>query len=125
MAIFRYRNNPESTFRNIHCNLLIINEIEHLFLAFVEESAYNDAELRAIERYWDSVSRERTALSEKYLLGEAKGRAEGRAEGLAEGLAEGMKEGIIKTAKNMKAEGLPTSLIAKMTGLSEEEIDNL
>ena len=90
-------------------------------VSLVEESAYNDAELRAIDRYWDSVSRERTALSEKYLLGEAKGRAEG----LAEGLAEGMKEGIIKTAKNMKAEGLPTSLIAKMTGLSEEEIDKL
>ena len=81
--------------------------------------------IRAIDRYWDSVSRERTALSEKYLLGEAKGRAEGRAEGLAEGMKEGMKEGIIKTAKNMKAEGLPTSLIAKMTGLSEEEIDKL
>ena len=90
-------------------------------VSLVEESAYNDAELRAIvraiDRYWDSVSRERTALSEKYLLGEAKGRAEG--------LAEGMKEGIIKTAKNMKAEGLPTSLIAKMTGVSEEEIDKL
>ena len=86
-------------------------------VSLVEESAYNDAELRAIDRYWDSVSRERTALSEKYLLGEAKGRAEG--------LAEGMKEGIIKTAKNMKAEGLPTSLIAKMTGLSEEEINEL
>ena len=82
-------------------------------VSLVEESAYNDAELRAIDRYWDSVSRERTALSEKYLLGEAKGRAEG------------MKEGIIKTAKNMKAEGLPTSLIAKMTGLSEEEINKL
>jgi predicted transposase/invertase (TIGR01784 family) len=90
-------------------------------VSLVEESAYNDAELRAIDRYWDSVSRERTALSEKYLLGEAKGRAEG----LAEGLAEGMKEGIIKTAKNMKAEGLPTSLIAKMTGLPEEEINKL
>lgn len=98
-------------------------------VSLVEESAYNDAELRAIDRYWDSVSRERTALSEKYLLGEAKGRAEGhkegRAEGLAEGMKEGMKEGIIKTAKNMKAEGLPASLIAKMTGLSEEEINKL
>jgi predicted transposase/invertase (TIGR01784 family) len=41
------------------------------------------------------------------------------------GRAEGMKEGIIKTAKNMKAESLPTSLIVKMTGLSEEEINNL
>ena len=52
-------------------------------VSLVEESAYSDAELWAIDRYWDSVSRERTALSEKYLKGEAKGRAEGRAEGLA------------------------------------------
>jgi hypothetical protein len=36
-----------------------------------------------------------------------------------------MKEGIIKTAKNMKAEGLPTSLIIRMTGLSDEEINEL
>ena len=104
---------------------LLMDENVAKAVSLVEESAYNDAELRAIDRYWDSVSRERTALSEKYLLGEAKGRAEGRAEGLAEGMKEGMKEGIIKTAKNMKAEGLPTSLIAKMTGLSEEEIDKL
>ena len=91
----------------------------------VEESAYSDAELYAIDRYWDSVSRERTALSEKFLKGEAKGRAEGLAEGEKKGRAEGIKEGVVKTAQNMKNEGLDVSLIAKMTGLSEEEINNL
>ena len=48
---------------------------------------------------------------------EKKGRTEGRAEGI--------QEGIIKTAQNMKKEGMSVSMIAKMTGLSEEEINNL
>ena len=39
--------------------------------------------------------------------------------------AEGEKNGIIKTALNMKKEGLTISLIAKMTGLSEEDINKL
>jgi predicted transposase/invertase (TIGR01784 family) len=94
-------------------------------VSLVEESAYSDAELWAIDRYWDSVSRERTIMSEKFLKGEAKGRAEGRVEGLAEGRAEGIKEGVVKTAQNMKREGLAVSLIAKMTGLSEEDINKL
>ena len=64
-------------------------------------------------------------MSEKFLKGEAKGRAEGLAEGEKKGRAEGIKEGVVKTAQNMKNEGLDVSLIAKMTGLSEEEINNL
>lgn len=57
------------------------------------------------------------------------GRVEGFTKGLEEGekkgREEGIKEGIIKTAQNMKKEGLPIPLIAKMTGLSEEEIEVL
>jgi predicted transposase/invertase (TIGR01784 family) len=80
-----------------------------------EIAAFNRDELydyrESQKDFWDLNSAIETA--------EKKGRAEGR----AEGLAEGEKKGIIKTAKNMKAEGLPASLIAKMTGLPEEEID--
>ena len=57
------------------------------------------------------------------------GRVEGFTKGLEKGekkgREEGIKEGIIKTAQNMKKEGLTISLIAKMTGLSEEEINKL
>ena len=99
-------------------------------VSLVEESAYSDAELWAIDRYWDSVSRERTALSEKFLKGEAKGRAEGLAAGRAEGLAEGRAEGDrarqISTAISLKQMGiLSVSQIADATGLSEEEINEL
>ena len=41
------------------------------------------------------------------------------------GRAEGIQEGIIKTAQNMKKEGLSVSLIARMTGLTEQEIAEL
>lgn len=45
-------------------------------LALIEESAYSDSELYAIDRYWDAVSRERTALDEKFVQGQVKGWAE-------------------------------------------------
>ena len=103
-------------------------------VSLVEESAYSDSELRAIDRYWDSVSRERTVLSEKFLLGQAKGRAEGRAEGIkegekkgrAEGRAEGDRARQVSTAMSLKQMGiLSVSQIADATGLSEDEINNL
>lgn len=52
-------------------------------------------------------------------------REEGRAEGRAEGRVEGRTEGILDTARNMKALGIATELIAKSTGLSVEEIERL
>jgi predicted transposase/invertase (TIGR01784 family) len=57
--------------------------------------------------------------------GLVEGRKEGLVEGRKEGLVEGRKEGAIRIAQNMKQEGLPVSLITKMTGLSEEEINKL
>lgn len=50
---------------------------------------------------------------------------EGKAEGKAEGLAEGKAEGKAEIALQMKLKGLETSLIAEVTGLSVEEIENL
>lgn len=57
--------------------------------------------------------------------GKAEGLAEGKAEGLAEGKAEGLAEGKAEIALQMKLKGLETSLIAEVTGLSVEEIENL
>ena len=57
--------------------------------------------------------------------GEAKGRLEGKAEGLKEGLLKGKMEGTIQTARRMKVEGFSIELIAKITGLSPEEIAGL
>ena len=90
-------------------------------VSLVEESAYNDAELWAIDRYWDSVSRERTALSEKFLKGEAKGRAEGREEGRAEGRA----EATLANALSLKKNGVPVEIIANSLGLAIEDVQKL
>ena len=65
--------------------------------------------------------------------GREEGREEGRKEGRKEGIEEGRKEGIeegrkeekIKIARNMKLSGLDTNTIAKITNLSEDEIDKL
>ena len=65
--------------------------------------------------------------------GLAEGKAEGKAEGLAEGMKQGMKQGMaqgahdkaLASAKAMKADGMPTALIAKYTGLSEEQVAEL
>ncbi len=46
-------------------------------------------------------------------------------EGLERGRKEGIKEGIEKIARNLLQAGVPIELIAKTSGLSEQEIDNL
>lgn len=50
---------------------------------------------------------------------------EGRTEGIAAGRAEGRTEGLWFVAKNMLSEGMPTSTISSVTGLSEAEIEKL
>jgi hypothetical protein len=50
-------------------------------LGYLEEGMYSEAAMNAYDRYWDTVSTEKTLLSGRL--------AEGRAEGLAEGLAQG------------------------------------
>ena len=109
-------------------------------LDIVEESAYSDAQMAGYDHFWDMVSVERT-LHSSVRREREKGKAEGKAEGLAEGLkqgmkqgkAEGMKQGLAQgahdsamaSAKAMKADGMPTALIAKYTGLSEEVVAKL
>ena len=50
---------------------------------------------------------------------------EGLKAGREEGLKEGHKKAIIEMAKSMKTKGLPTSTIAELTGLSEQEINSI
>ncbi|GGA15762.1 hypothetical protein GCM10008018_70590 [Paenibacillus marchantiophytorum] len=52
-------------------------------------------------------------------------REEGKAEGKAEGKVEGKVEGKFEVARNMLDEGITVSLIVRMTGLSESEIEEL
>ena len=92
----------------------------------LEISGFTDAELRAYDKFWDSVSVERTLLDDRYQKGMEegmeKGRAEGKEEGKAEGIEEGMSQRSLEIARKMLAKGLDEASIMDMTGLTAEEI---
>lgn len=105
-------------------------------LDIVEESAYSDAQMAYYDHFWDMVSVERT-LHSSVRREREKGKAEGIAEGFKQGMEKGMEKGLAQgmaqgaldnamaNAKVMKADGMPVDLIAKYTGLSEEQVAGL
>ena len=87
------------------------DELIHLqqYLPSVEEleiSGFTDAELRAYDKFWDSVSVERTLLDDRY----------------RKGREEGMNQRSLEIARNMLAKGMDASTVLEITGLSMEEI---
>lgn len=78
-------------------------------LELVEESAYTDAELLAIDKYWDQISRERTVLNAAERKGEARGRAEEK----------------LTIARNLLSMGMTVEQVSQATGLAPEEINSL
>ena len=87
------------------------------YLPSVEEleiSGFTDAELRAYDKFWDSVSVERTLLDDRYQKGIEKGREEGR--------EEGMNLRSLEIARKMLAKGMDEASVMDMTGLTAEEI---
>ena len=83
----------------------------------LEISGFTDAELRAYDKFWDSVSVERTLLDDRYQKGMEKGMEKGR--------AEGKHEANTETAQRLLAMGLSAEQIAKATQLPLEIIKNL
>ena len=57
--------------------------------------------------------------------GEEKGFAKGEAKGKAEGKAEGAAEAKLKMVLSMLEKGLDIKFISEVTGLSENEIQNI
>ena len=72
---------------------------------------------QALKRYRDTYNAMTGA--------EQKGRAEGLAEGRAEGRAEGIEDNKRDNGRRMKADNMPVELIAKYTGLTKDEIEQL
>ena len=91
----------------------------------LEVSGFTDAELRAYDKFWDSVSVERTLMDDRYQKGIEKGKEEGIAEGMEKGRAEGKHEANTETAQRLLATGLSAEQVAKATQLSLEIIKNL
>ena len=90
-------------------------------------------ELRAYDKFWDSVSVERTLLDDRYQKGMEKGMEKGIAEGLEMGMKQGMEKGKAEgkheanteTAQRLLAMGLSAEEVAKATQLPLEIIKKL
>ena len=122
-----FGNHPDRL-KNLLNSLQLLNEDELIqqqqYLPTTEDlevSGFTDAELRAYDKFWDSVSVERTLLDDRY----QKGMEKGKEEGIAEGMEKGMNQKALEIAKNMLAMGLSAEQVAKATQLSLEIIKNL
>ena len=138
-----FGNHPDRL-KNLLNTLQSLNEDELIqqqqYLPTTEEleiSGFTDAELRAYDKFWDSVSVERTLIDDSYQKGKEKGKEEGIAEGMemgmkqgmekgrAEGMEEGMSQRSLEIARKMLAQGMDEAMIMDMTGLTAEEIKQL
>ena len=122
-----FGNHPDRL-KNLLNSLQLLNEDELIqqqqYLPTTEEleiSGFTDAELRAYDKFWDSVSVERTLIDDSY----QKGKEKGKEEGIAEGMEKGMNQKALEIAKNMLAMGLSAEQVAQATQLSLEIIKNL
>ncbi len=123
-----FGNHPDRL-KNLLNTLQSLNEDELIqqqqYLPTTEEleiSGFTDAELRAYDKFWDSVSVERTLLDDRYQKGKEEGIAEGMEKGRAEGMEKGMSQRSLEIARKMLAKGLDDTTIMEMTGLSLDEI---
>ena len=126
-----FGNHPDRL-KNLLNTLQSLNENELIqqqqYLPTTEEleiSGFSDAELRAYDKFWDSVSVERTLIDDSYQKGKEKGKEEGIAEGMEKGRAEGKHEANTETAQRLLAMGISAEQVAKATQLPLEIIKDL
>ena len=107
-----FGNHPDRL-KNLLNTLQSLNEDELIrqqqYLPTTEEleiSGFTDAELHAYDKFWDSVSVERTLLDDRY----------------QKGIEEGMSQRSLEIARKMLAKGMDEASIMDMTGLTAEEI---
>ena len=112
--------NHPNRLRNLLNALQSLNEDELIqqeqYLPTTEEleiSGFTDAELWAYDKFWDSVSVERTLIDVSYQ------------KGMEKGLEKGMKNGKIEIARKMLAQGMDEATVMDLTGLTAEEIKQM
>ena len=76
-------------------------------------SGFTDAELRAYDKFWDSVRVEKTLQYDSYQQGMAKGEEVGKS------------QRSIEIAKNMLAKGMDAATVMEITGLTESQMQQL
>ena len=91
----------------------------------LEISGFTDAELWAYDKFWDSVSVERTLIDDSYQKGKEEGMEKGIEKGRAEGKEEGMNQRSLEIARKMLAQGMDEAMVMDLTGLTAEEIKQM
>jgi len=86
-------------------------------LESVEESAMTKEELWAYDDFWDKLGAERLLFVDSNKIS--------REEGRAEGMVEGQLDKSLEIAQKLLADNMPIELIAKYTGLTNEQIRGL
>lgn len=87
-------------------------------LQLLQESSFSKDELMMYDRYWDSISTERTLIDER----ERKAKEAGLAEGETKGLSKGKQQKAIEIARKLKQKGMAIADIVELTGLDKYEI---
>ena len=80
-----------------------------------------EAYWRSRMAYWDSINTFNFAVE----TAEERGMAKGMKKGISQGIEQGIEQGIVGVARKLKQEGVDVALIAKTTGLSETDIEQL
>ena len=75
----------------------------------LEISGFTDAELWAYDKFWDSVSVERTLIDDSY----------------QKGIEKSMNQRSLEIARKMLAKGMDEAMVMDMTGLTAEEIKQM
>ena len=121
----------ESIDPELTANSEVAQAIEEL-----RESAFDDKEIEAYDKFWDGISLEKSLIGSAEKKGREEGRMEGREEGRMEGREEGRMEGRMEgreegrmeekadIARKLKSLGLPSEQIAAATGLDKEHINS-
>jgi predicted transposase/invertase (TIGR01784 family) len=100
-----------------------ISEVDWNALDKVRTDEENEMLLQNL-KLWDKKAYLKGKLEGKE-EGKLEGKLEGKEEGILVGKLEGKYEGKLETAKKMLMEGLSIALIAKVTGLTITEIEQL
>lgn len=117
----RFLTEINSNTQEIPADLLREPEIEKA----VEElkiSGFTEAELRAYDKFWDSVSVERTLFDDRYHKGKEEGKEEGLAEGMKQGKEIGMNQRSLEIAQKMLANGMDAATVMEITGVTAEQM---
>ena len=112
----RYLSEIKNKTDTISPELFEIQEIREA-IDLLQESAYTKSELAVYDKYWDSISIERSLLAGSF--------SDGEIAGMIKGEIKGMSKGIELMIVNGYKTGGTIEFLSKMAAVSEEEVTNV